>query len=147
MGKHDVLPIMIKDHSKIERLLDILEEDMDKDFKTMKKSFHHFEWELEKHLFVEEKAIFTNYTPEDAVEGYKMLPVITEQHNFILNTLNNWRNEVVKNHYITNISELKEFLVRHREYEENELYPKLDQSLDETQKKHIIDKIEQILEK
>ena len=31
-------------------------------------------------------------------------------------------------------------------FEEMELYPKLDQALDERQKKHIIDRIEQIIE-
>jgi len=147
MGNYYILPIMIKDHEKIEQLLNTLEKDMDKDFKTMKKSFHNFEWELEKHIFIEEKAIFTYYSPTDTSYGYKMLPLVTKQHNYILNMLNNWRKDIVKNHFISNITELKEFIIKHKEYEEKELYPKLDESVDENEKKHIIDKIGQIIEK
>ena len=145
-GKNDILPKMIKDHCKIEGLLDELEEDAKKGHNNMKKSFNRFEWELEKHLFVEERAVFTEYSPTDVSEGYKMLPVVTKHHNFILNKLNNWRNDVQNRRNITDVSELKEFLIKHREYEETELYPMIDQALDKGQKKHIIDRIEQIVE-
>jgi len=144
--KNDILSRMLKDHSKIEELLDDLEEEVRKGYSNMKKSFSRFEWELEKHIFVEERAIFTEYFPKDVTEGYKMLPVVTKDHNFILNKINNWRNDILNKRNITDISELKDFLIKHREYEETELYPKLDQALDEEQKKHIIDRIEQIVE-
>lgn len=146
MSRYDVFPKMVKDHNKIVELLEEFEENSKKDFESMKKSFHRFEWELEKHIFVEERAVFTEYAPKDVSEGYEMLPVITKQHNFILNKLNNWRNDVQKQRNIKDVSELKEFLIKHKEYEEKELYPKLDQVLDEDQKKHIIDRIEQIVE-
>ena len=110
-GKNDILPKMIKDHCKIEGLLDELEEDAKKGHNNMKKSFKRFEWELEKHLFVEERAVFTKYSPTDVSEGYKMLPVVTKHHNFILNKLNNWRNDVQNRRNITDVSELKEFLI------------------------------------
>jgi len=145
-GKNDILPRMVKDYYKIEELLDELEEELKKGYPNMKRSFSRFEWELEKHIFVEERAVFTEYSPKDITEGYKMLPVVTKHHNFILNKLNNWREDVQNRRNITDISELKDFLIKHREYEETELYPKLDQALDEEQKKHIIDRIEQIVE-
>ena len=80
---------MIKDHSKIEKLINNLEEKTKEDFESMVKAFNKFEWELEKHIFIEEKAIFTSYNPKDVIEGYKMLPELTKQHNYIINTLNN----------------------------------------------------------
>lgn len=54
-GKNDILPRMVKDHYKIEELLDELEEELKKGYPNMKKSFSRFEWELEKHIFVEQR--------------------------------------------------------------------------------------------
>ena len=146
-NKNDILPRMIKDHCRIEDILNELEEDQKRDFNTMKKTFYRFEWELEKHIFTEEKAVFTEYSPKDISEGYEMLPTITQHHNFILNKLENWRKDVRSHRTIQDISKLQSFLVKHREYEEQELYPKLDEVLDDEQKKHILDRIAQIIER
>ncbi|MDH7507679.1 MAG: hemerythrin domain-containing protein, partial [Candidatus Thermoplasmatota archaeon] len=115
------------------------------DFDSMSKSFNKFAWELEKHIFVEEKAIFTSYKPENVTEGFKMLPQLTDQHNFILNTINNWREDIRKKRNLTNIYSLKEFLIKHKSFEEKEVYPKLDQTLSEHEKKHIVAKINEII--
>ena len=101
MNEKDILPKMVKDHCKIEQLLNDLEEKVDEDYESMKDCFNKFEWELEKHLFTEEKAIFTLYNPEEISEGYKMLPELTKQHNVIINQLNNWRDEIRKKQKIS----------------------------------------------
>ena len=85
-----ILELMIKDHCKIEKLISNLEEKSNQEYSVFKKAFNKFEWKLEKHIFTEEKAIFTSYNPEDTIEGFKMLPELTKQHNFIVNKLNNW---------------------------------------------------------
>lgn len=54
----NILNLMVKDHRKIEDLLNNLEEKNNEDFDPMQKAFNKFEWELEKHIFTEEKAIF-----------------------------------------------------------------------------------------
>ena len=95
--KNDILPIMIREHCKLENVLDNLEVNAKSDFESMVKSFNNFEWKLEKHIFAEEKIIFTKYNPSDVTEGYKMLPKLTEQHNYILNTINNWREDIRNN--------------------------------------------------
>jgi len=145
MSENDILPCMIKDHCKIENLLDDFQENIEKEYSLMKKSFTKFEWELEKHIFVEEKAIFTSYHPEDVSEGYKMLPELTIQHNFILNQLNNWRRDFQSKKKIDGLNKFKKFLIKHKEFEEKEIYPKLDQSMDEKQKKYIIDRLDEII--
>jgi len=142
-----ITAVMVKDHCKIQNLLNDLEEKTKQDHKALAKSFHKFEWELEKHLFVEEKAIFTTYNPEDVAEGYKMLPELTKQHNVILNKLSNIRQDVLKRRPIQDISSFVEFLTRHKNYEEQEVYPRLDETLDELQKKFIIDRINEIVSK
>ena len=89
MSKISILSLMIRDHCKIENLINDLEIKSKQDFESMTKAFNKFEWDLEKHIFIEEKAIFTSYKPTDVIEGYKMLPELTKQHNYIINTLNN----------------------------------------------------------
>jgi len=142
-----ILGLMIKDHCKIEKLINDLEEKTKQDFDSMSKSFNKFEWELEKHIFTEEKAIFTSYNPEDVTEGYKMLPELTKQHNFIINTLNNWREDIRKKRMISEIYSFKEFIIRHKDFEEEKVYPKLDEALPENEKRHIIAKINEIVQK
>ena len=143
---NSILGLMIKDHGRIEELINDLEEKSKQDFKSMRKSFNKFEWELEKHIFTEEKAIFTSYNPEDIGEGYKMLPELTKQHNYIINTLNNWRADVRKRRMISDVYSFKEFIIRHKDFEEEKVYPKLDESLPEEEKRNIIAKINEILD-
>ena len=144
MNENDILPRMMDDHSKIEKLMDNFEKDIDKEYEILKKSFTKFEWKLEKHIFVEEKVIFTNYNPEDVTEGYRMLPELTKQHNFILNQLSNWRKELVNKKKIEDFYKFKKVLINHKIFEENEVYPKLEQSLTESDKKVIINRLNEI---
>jgi hemerythrin-like domain-containing protein len=138
---------MIKDHCKIEKLMSQLEEKNNEDFDSMKIAFNKFEWELEKHIFTEEKAIFTSYAPENISEGYKMLPELTKQHNFILNKLNNWRKDIRNKNMISDIYSFKIYIIRHKNFEEEKVYPMLDQSLTDEEKRHIESKINEIVQK
>ena len=144
-GETSILKLMIRDHCKIEGLINKLEEKTKEDFESMVKAFNEFEWELEKHIFTEEKAIFTSYNPEDVIEGYKMLPELTKQHNFIVNTLNNWRDDIRKKRTLSEVYSFKEFVIRHKDFEEEKVYPQLDEGLSEEQKRHIVAKIHEIM--
>lgn len=139
-----ILKIMIKDHCKIEELINDLEKSSKSNFESITAAFNKFEWELEKHIFIEEKAIFTSYNPEDVIEGYKMLPELTKQHNYIINTLNNWREDVRKRRILKDVYSFKEFIIKHKNFEEEKVYPRLDESLTEDVKRHIITKIKEI---
>ena len=142
-----ILALMTKDHCKIEELINDLEAKTKEDYNSMRQAFNIFEWELEKHIFTEEKAIFTSYNPEDVSEGYKMLPELTKQHNFIINTLNNWREDVRKRRMISDVYSFKEFIIKHKNFEEEKVYPKLDEALPEEEKRNIVAKINEIVQK
>ena len=143
----NIFKFMVKDHYKIEKLINQLEEKNNEDFDSMNKAFKDFEWELEKHIFTEEKAIFTSYNPEDVTEGYKMLPELTKQHNYIINTLNNCREDIRKRRKIRDVYSFKEFIIKHKSYEEEKVYPKLDESLPEDEKRRTVAKINEIVQK
>jgi hemerythrin superfamily protein len=110
----------------------------------MKNKFEQFEWKLEKHLFVEEKAIFTFYEPSDTVQGFQMLPTLMTQHNYIINEIDKMRKDVANGKTPLGLEELKLFLMKHRNYEERDVYPKLEETLTTDQKKQIIDRIKEI---
>ena len=48
---------------------------------------------------------------------------------------------------LTDIYSFKVYLIRHKDFEEEKVYPKLDQSLPEDEKRHIIAKINEIVQK
>jgi len=144
-GKTSILKIMVNDHQRIEDLIDKLEESLDGDFDGIKKSFTTFEWQLQKHIFAEEKAIFTYYEPSDISSGYKMLPILTKQHNDILNRLENMQREVQNGQTPEKVSEFKKVLVKHRTFEEIDVYPKLEETLTADQKNQIIEKVKMII--
>jgi len=74
-----------------------------------------------------------------------MLPELTKQHNEILNSLNIMRKDVRSRGIVKDVYSFKEFMVKHKTFEEREVYPKLDEALDETQKRQIVDKINEFI--
>jgi hypothetical protein len=108
------------------------------------KVFDTFEWALEKHIFTEEKAIFSSYNPKNISEGYKMVPELIQQHNEILNSARVMRKDLMWNRPVQ-YHEFKEFIMAHKTFEEVSLYPKLDQELTVAQKDEIIKKIREVV--
>ena len=134
---------MIRDHTKIVRLLTRFETSIDQEKPIMMKAFHEFLWELEKHFFTEEKAIFIAYDPEDKTVGYAMIPELIKEHNEIFNELKIMRKSIKMNKNF-DFQGFKRLLVKHKNYEEETVYPKFDQELDESEKKYIIHRINDI---
>ncbi|MBE3121781.1 MAG: hemerythrin domain-containing protein [Thermoplasmata archaeon] len=139
-----ILDLMMKDHGKIVKLLLDVEKSIGMELISTMKVFDTFEWELEKHIFIEEKAIFTSYKPTNIVEGYKMVPELIQQHNDILNRLRVMRKNLMRQRPI-DYNDFKELILAHKTFEEASLYPKLDQELDVSQKEEIIKKIREII--
>ena len=139
-----ILDLMMKDHGKIVKLLLDVEKSIGMELISTMKVFDTFEWELEKHIFIEEKAIFTSYKPTNIVEGYKMVPELIQQHNDILNRLRMMRKNLMWQRPI-DYDDFKELILAHKTFEEASLYPKLDQELDVAQKEEIMKKIREII--
>ena len=140
-----ILELMTKDHGKIIKLLRDVEKSIGMELVSTMKVFDTFEWELEKHIFIEEKAIFSSYAPTNIVEGYKMVPELIQQHNEILNKLRVMRKNLQWQRPI-DYDEFKDLIMAHKTFEEASLYPKLDQELNESQKEDIIRRIREIVQ-
>jgi iron-sulfur cluster repair protein YtfE (RIC family) len=139
-----ILDLMIKDHGRLVALLNKVEKCLTQDAETAIKAFDSFEWALEKHIFTEEKAIFTSYHPDNVNTGFQMLPNLVKEHNEILNRLRVMRREVLNGH-TSDFHGFKELLLKHKEFEEEQLYPKIDQELSVQDKQAIINRIQEIV--
>lgn len=143
MQRETILEVMEKDHDRIIELLNDFGKCIDIDKQNLKKAFELFKWDLEKHLFTEEKVVFTSYDPKDYEEGYKMIPKLMQDHNKIYTQLKEIE-KTIKSDKICEFNEFKEFFLKHKDFEEEKVYPKFDQELDESTKEMIIKRINEI---
>lgn len=140
-----ILDLMIQHHGKLTKMLVVAERTLQEDKKKAIQLFDEFEWEMEKHIFTEEKAIFTSYSPTNIIEGYKMVPELIKEHNEIINKIRTTRKEIILKG-TADFNDFKTLMIRHRKFEEEQLYPKLDQELTQNQKEKIIKRITEIVE-
>ena len=134
----EISDLMRKNHYRIEQLLKEFKTIYEKNPKLRFSSFDKFKWELEKHLFIEEKAIFIFYSPKDA-EDFDTIPNLVQEHRKMLELLNKIENNLKSKN--VDISELLKLLIKHRNFEDGTLYPKLDRELEDSKKKIIIERL------
>jgi hemerythrin len=139
-----ITDLMIKDHAAIIRLLNDVKKNLNEDRVKLMRFYDDFKWKLEKHFFTEEKAVFTMYEPSDVKTGYRMLPELINEHNTLLNKLDIMRKDLIMCRSI-DFDGFTESLVKHKNFEEVNLYPKLDQTLNDEQKKIIINRIKEMM--
>jgi len=137
MVDETILALMIEDHKRIIKLIDEIEKKGRFDIDL----FSKFKSNMEKHIFTEEKAIFTSYRliNEDDEES-QAFEQLTKEHNVILGLID----RILKDELPTgNISfnKLKKLLNKHRSFEEEKIYPKLDKNLSHKDKNEIKRKI------
>lgn len=150
----EISDIMLKDHSKIVKLLHDAESQLGKDKKNLKEPFNKLKWELERHIFIEEKVIFIEYAPKEKVDDeveedveevseynvYAMVPDLIKAHNELLKKVGILEKNLAIDKKI-DFENLRKLLLDHKHFEEQEFYPKLDKTLDSAQKKNIVDKM------
>jgi iron-sulfur cluster repair protein YtfE (RIC family) len=139
----NIYDIMARDHDVILKLLNEFNYCMDQDNQIQKKAFEKFLWEIEKHIFTEEKVVFTLYNPENLEEGYKMIPQLMKEHDIINKRLNEMRKNIYTGKPCDSQG-FKDILIKHKDFEERSLYPILDEELDEKDKEMIINRINEI---
>jgi len=130
--------LMLRHHTLIEVLVEYLENN----FRSKIESFDELKWELEKHIFTEEKGIFECCDSKDK-ETEEMIKRIIKEHKDMLNMLNKIENKLMTKESI-GVAEFLELLKEHRIFEDEYLYPRLDRELNKEQKKEIIKRINEV---
>lgn len=101
------------------------------------------QWEGTKHIFTEEKVLFKFCSKAKPQETCNLVKKLAGDHNVILEMIDSLKDDLAFNAKI-NIAGFQEFVKKHREIEERDLYPKLDKELSESEKKKIIARISEI---
>jgi iron-sulfur cluster repair protein YtfE (RIC family) len=138
-----ILELMIEDHNRLMEYLKDVENNFGRDFGFLSESFNTFQWNLEKHFFVEERAIFGSYKPDEPDKEYSYFSDIMDQHAEILEKIESLRKKLEKRKPF-DVDEIKKLLIKHKNFEEKYVYPIIDQEIDEGEKHFIIDRIRDI---
>lgn len=134
--------LMLKEHGRINAMLIDFEKKI-KDSKIAKELFSKFKWNLEKHFFVEEKAIF-DVTISLSQDEISDIFDLMQEHGKIMSEIKKIENSLLKEK-IPQIEELKAILKKHATFEDQIFYPKLDLKLNENQKSYLIERTKEII--
>ena len=138
--KQEIFKVMSLQHEFIESLLDDFEESSDMNLPNSKEALNLFVWNLEKHIFLEEKILYSIYSIWDGnIEG--MFEILGD-HGEIMVFLKKIKSS---NFGKSDITSLRELLENHFALEETMLYPNLEKVLNVEQKKFIIERAEEII--
>jgi len=141
--KSSILKTMDKDHVMIKEVLIDFEKEENKNFEKSKHVFSRFKWMLEKHFFIEEKAIFNFYIIESPEENDNLMRILKE-HREILGLIEE-AEELLFDQKKLEIEELKHYILAHAKFEDEVFYPNLDEILTEEQKQEMISRIKDII--
>jgi len=139
-----ILDVMVKDHNHLVKYLKDVENNLTSDFQILLNLFNRFKWNLEKHFFVEERAIFTSYNPNNIENGYHYFSELSKKHTIILEKVESLGKSIQMGESL-DFSELKTLLLKHQKYEEEKVYPVLDLEIDEGEKHLMIERINDVL--
>lgn len=133
----DIVEILSKDHCRIDKLLSDFRVNTSRPDSA--KKFEKLRWELEKHLFLEERAVFTFLRSRDR-EDFAAIPELEREHDKILEMMDEiWVSLIKKDrkNTVESTTELCNILLKHKSFEDDNIYPKLEAELDEKQKRII----------
>lgn len=137
--KKEILNIIAKEHEVIESDFNDFLNIEDKSSQNAKKIFEMFKWKIEKHIFLEEKILYSIFSVwEGNING--MFEILSQHGEMIL--LIKKIEKILDNQLIYKLNELikDNFLL-----EENSLYPALEEAMNSKQKKLFISKIKEII--
>ncbi len=138
--KQEIIKVMIKEHEVIESLLNDFERQFNTSPKSAKRIFQAFVWNLEKHMFLEEKFMYTvnsvwNF-PRDEIFG------ILSDHGDIISLVKKIQNSRFES---SDIYELREMIRDHFVLEETVLYPNLEKALNNEQKEIFLERAQEVI--
>jgi hypothetical protein len=136
--KRTISTVMKRHHGQIEGMLNkvVKLEGNDNDKLQL---FNRFKWELEKHFFTEEKAIFF-FIDNEHKNINEMKSHLLKEHDVIMNNIEEIDTNL-RDRKDFDVVKFRELLEKHKRYEDENFYPTLDNELDDTKKKIIMDRI------
>lgn len=140
--ENTILKLMVNHHVLIESLFLLFRNETKEKSPRASISFSEFSWELRKHFFAEEGAIFESPAIKD-LDVSDTINHLKEEHVVMLSELQKFA-ETFSKIKEEEIEKFANLLENHRHTEEKILYPKLDKELSSEQKNQIVLRINQI---
>jgi len=134
--------LMSKENNRIEQFINKFEKDLNNYEKTLA-NFDKVKWNIQKHFFVEENAVFKMFATITSSETSDIFHLLSD-HSRIIMLLKKIEEKLDKK-IKPEIHLLKEIFIEHKKFEDEIFYPKLDEELDPNQKKEIAIKIKQVI--
>jgi hypothetical protein len=133
--------LMTREHKKIEEIFNRFDKEINP--KRKEGLYNKFKWSIEKHFFVEEKAIFTF---SQDISGGIVSDVfrLLDEHGRILNLLKDAEDGPKENTLFV-FFKINKLLKSHEKLEEEKFYPELDQRLNDQQKEELIERIKEVI--
>ena len=134
--------MMLQEHRRLDKLLDVLEKDL-YDYEKTLKNFSKLKWNLEKHFFIEEKVIFDSFITMSGQETSDTFHLLEDHVKImeLLKIIEKRLNKKIK----PKLRYLKETIKIHRDFEDRDFYPSLDEKLSPERRKEVIKKIKEII--
>lgn len=138
--KKEIFKIMIHEHEIMESLLQDFQEFRELNHEKANELFQEFKWNIEKHMFAEEKMLYNVYSIWDGnIEG---MFEILEQHGEIISLIKG----IEKSYPDKNtVLKLRDLIKDHFVLEETVLYPNLEKVLNSKQKEMLIQRAQEII--
>ncbi len=143
MKQNSILEIMVSHHALIEVYFSVAKDDSQRSGEIAEWSFNNFKWQLEKHFFVEGQAIFESYSLKNE-KAKELVKQIMQEHKEIM-VMTEKIQENLRSGKSTDFTDLEELLTSHRNLEERELYPLLDNEFTLPQKEVVVKRINEIV--
>ena len=139
---NSILNLMVSHHALLEALFVLFRDEVAEKSPRAGNSLAELIWETKKHFFTEENAIF-DFVPLENVEILTTINHLKDEHLIMLSNLSGFAEDLSK---VTSdeVDAFYKMLEDHRQVEEKELYPKLDEKMREEQKAQVILHINQI---
>jgi len=134
---------MNKDHGKIFDFLFEFESCFGLDISKIQEMFNTFKWNLERHLFLEEKALF-EISGDIMSDEVSNIFDLMKDHGDILEIIKKIENNF-SGDFIQDFINLKQTLKKHVEFEDMVFYPRLDDKLSDDKKKEMISRIKEVI--
>ncbi len=126
--------LLEEEHHKIETLLTEFKSSTNQERWS---NLEKLKWTVQKHLFLEEKAIFTSMKQNAFPD---LVPRLLSEHNLLIKLLERMESNVLDEKPI-NLMAFENFLKEHESFEELTFYPHLEQELNSLQKRLLMEKI------
>jgi hypothetical protein len=130
----------MKEHDRIRTFFEAIEKNLSES-PLSKAMFNKLRWNLEKHFFLEEKAIFVMFQKANSQEMTDIFDLMQE-HSIITNNLRILEQDLSDKELVL---EIKNSVNRHAKFEDETLYPMMEDYLNENQKLEIIQRIKEIV--